>query len=118
MALFGLVPMFKKSRFAAIALLVFLLLTSWILSSWWNWWYGGSFSSRVMVEYLIFFMIPLALLIMECKRIWSKALVISLVVAFTILCQVQTYQYRYHKIHWENMDRESYWRVFMRLDQI
>ena len=40
----------------------------------------------------------------------------SLIVLMIAICQVQTYQYRYYFIHWENMTKESYWKIFMRVD--
>lgn len=86
-----------------------------ILSSWWNWWYGGSFSARVLVEYLPFFAIGLALLLQQKQPIFhfmSRTIVLLCI----MLCQFQIYQYRYYIIHWENMNSEKYWEVFLQLD--
>ena len=41
-----------------------------------------------------------------------------MIVLLIAVCQLQTYQYRYYFIHWSNMDKEHYWRVFMRVDLI
>jgi hypothetical protein len=40
--------------------LVFFFLVIYILSSWWEWSYGGSFGCRALVEYYSFFAFPLA----------------------------------------------------------
>ena len=82
-----------------------------ILSSWWSWWYGGSFGSRVLVEYLPVFGLLLALLLNRYKRFFLKIILVMLI-AF---CQFQTYQYRYYLIHWEDMTREKYFNVFLKL---
>jgi hypothetical protein len=58
-ALAGIIPMFKR-KFEFFGMAFFLALVIYVLSSWWMWYYGGSFSSRVMVEYLPFFFILLA----------------------------------------------------------
>jgi hypothetical protein len=87
----------------------------YILSSWWNWWYGGSFSSRVLVEYLPVFAIGLALFLHQ-KRSWIKFVSRTLVVVLLLVCQVQIYQYRYYQIHWEEMTVQRYWDVFLRPD--
>lgn len=87
----------------------------YILSSWWNWWYGGSFSSRVLVEYLPVFAIGLAIPLHQ-KRSWIKIVSRTLVVLLLLVCQVQIYQYRYYQIHWEEMTAQRYWDVFLRPD--
>ncbi len=45
----GLVYLFRRSRFAFAAWCIFSLLLVYVLSSWWSWWYGGSFSSRHVI---------------------------------------------------------------------
>ena len=82
------------------------------------WWYGGSFSSRPFTEYLSLFGILLAFSISEMKKKLLRFATYILLFFSIVLCQVQTYQFRYFIIHWEKMDKEHYWRVFMRLDQI
>jgi hypothetical protein len=87
------------------------------LSCWWNWWYGGSFGTRPMVEYLFIFAILLAYTLNNIKR-HMKSVFISLCFCCLLLCQAQTYQYRYYFIHWDEMNKERYWNVFMRVDLI
>lgn len=111
-ALFGFRLLYARSAFRAIFLAVFLCLICIVLSSWNNWWYGGSFSSRVLVEYLPFFALPLANWIEQKKgRIYRLAILALLI----ILCQFQTYQYRYFIIHWEDMNRGKYFENFFDL---
>lgn len=94
-----------------------MLLLIYILSSWWSWWYGGSFSSRPFVEYLPLFAIPLGLAIHHLAKGLRKGYVILLAL-LVVLCQIQTYQARYYRIHYEDMDRERYWQEFLRLDRL
>jgi len=115
-SLTGLYFLYKKSKFESASLLIFLFFITYIFSSWWMWYYGGSFSSRVYIEYFAFFALMLGLTLENLKTLWVRRTYIGLMILFTLLCQIQTYQYRYYFIHWSDMDMEKYWDVFMRID--
>jgi hypothetical protein len=107
----------REDRTRKVALSLFLIVVIWILSSWSIWWYGGSFSQRAMTEYLPFFGFLFALSLQQASRPVRIAAG-SAAVSCLLVCQLQTYQYRYYWIHWEKMDREHYWRVFLKTDGI
>jgi len=112
----GLIALYNQSKFAGISWILFFLLITYVFSSWWMWYYGGSFSSRVYVEFIPFFMVPLALsLDFFKKRIWRIGYS-SLLILLIVICQIQTFQYRYYYIHWADMTKEKYWDVFLRID--
>lgn len=117
LSLAGLYFLYRKKKFEAGAFLFFFVVVTYVLSSWWNWWYGGSFSSRVYVEFLPVFAILLGTLIANISGRFFRVALPALIVLLIALCQVQTYQYRYYIIHWENMTREKYWDVFLKLDK-
>lgn len=117
LALVGLIPLALRSRFIAGAWLAFFLLLTYVLSCWWNWWYGGSFSARPYVEYLPLFAVLLGLALQQAQH-WLRTALVAVTIVLTTICQLQTYQTRYYQIHYEDMDRERYWEVFLRLDQI
>lgn len=114
MSLFGLWTLWKKEKFQSIAIGLFLFIVTYVLSSWCQWYYGGSFSSRVFIEYLPFFAILLSLF---TQSIWCfkrmKQLWLSVIFLLVIVCQLQTYQYRRGQIHWSEMTKEKYWDVFL-----
>lgn len=117
-SLSGLYFFWKQNRFEAWSLSIFLYVVTYILSCWWMWFYGGSFSSRVFVEYLCFFMIPLAFTFQHLKPgCWQKSF-FGLTLLIVLMCQVQTFQYRYNQIHWSDMTKEKYWDVFLRIDKL
>lgn len=107
----------RHSRVRAMSLLVFLLIVVYILSSWWNWWYGGSFGQRPLIEFYPFFALLLAGLLTWVSGKISQPVVVSVLFALTMVCQIQTYQYRYGMIHWEDMDKHRYWQEFLRIDK-
>ncbi len=118
LSLIGFIKLWQKSKFQFLSLLLFLTLITYILSSWWCWYYGGSFGLRAYVEFFPLFAL-LMLFAMQGlrKKLW-KASLYSVIVLLILICQVQTYQYRYYFIHWSEMNKERYWNVFMRIDQI
>ncbi len=113
----GLVGLWQRSRRAAMSWLLFFILLTYVLSSWWNWWYGGSFGSRVFVEYLGLFALPFALALTCAPKKWRKALVVCSI-TLVVVCQIQTYQARYYRIHWSDMNKELYWEEFLRIDRL
>jgi hypothetical protein len=115
LALSGIYFLFKKRKFEFYSFIAFFCVLVYVLSSWWNWWYGGSFSGRVFVEYLPLFAILLSILLQKASRKARRIVMIPLVVTLIVVCQFQTYQYRYYLIHWEEMTQEKYWKVFLSL---
>lgn len=76
------------------------------------WFYGGSFSSRVYVEYIPVFIGPIALFIQHMLPKFRGAMV-GLIILIIAICQVQSYQYRYYDIHYIDMNKDKYWEVFL-----
>ncbi len=112
-SLFGFIPLWKQNRFRAIYLFVLLFVLIYVLSSWWMWFYGGSFGTRVIVEYLPLFALLIFFLIDSLKNKLLQVTVISSIVLLTLFCQFQTWQYRFFVIHWSDMTEEKYWNVFL-----
>jgi hypothetical protein len=115
-ALTGLIFLWQSSKFQFFSWLAFFICITYIFSSWWVWFYGGSFSSRVYVEYLPLFMILLALSAQNAMNRLAKNSLVIIVVLLIFICQIQTYQYRYYYIHWEDQTKEKYWAHFLRID--
>ncbi|HEU4718987.1 MAG TPA: hypothetical protein VFU15_14180 [Bacteroidia bacterium] len=109
----GIYFLWKKDRFRGLFAAVFLTGLIYVLSSWWMWFYGGSFGTRVIIEYLPVFALLLFYLLDGIKMKPVKISVVSLLVVLTLFCQFQTLQYRYYIIHWSEMTKEKYWDVFL-----
>lgn len=117
LACVGLAYLAKRSRYSLLAWISFMTVLVYVLSSWWNWWYGGSFSARPFVEYLPFFAIPMGLALQNLPKLLHRGYVVLLLLA-VLIGQVQTYQARYFRIHYEDMDRARYWGEFLRVDKL
>jgi hypothetical protein len=111
----GLIKLWSSERFRFWAWLIFFSLLTYILSSWWMWFYGASFSSRVYIEYLPLFILLFAFYLKGIKRSIIKWTMISILILLTAVCQIQIYQYRHYIIHYSEMTKEKYWEVFLQL---
>ncbi len=117
-ALMGFFFLWRTNKFEFFSLLFFFSLITYVFSSWWMWYYGGSFSSRVYIEYIPFFMLLLAISLKKINIGFLKKGYLSLILLLIVVCQIQTYQYRYYHIHWVDMTKEKYWKVFLRIDKL
>jgi hypothetical protein len=115
-SLVGFYFLWLKSKFSTLSLFSFLAFITYVLSSWWMWYYGGSFSSRVYIEYFALFAVLLGLALEGFYHRLIRSSYIALIVLLSVICQIQTYQYRYYHIHWSDMNKEKYWEKFMRID--
>ena len=62
-------------------------------------------------------MILLAIALNEIKTKTQKQIWGALLIALIVVCQIQTFQYRHHDIHWSEMNKEKYWDVFLKVDK-
>jgi hypothetical protein len=115
-ALFGLFPMAGKNFWQTLTLLLFFVLFTYIISSWWNWYYGGSFSSRVYLDIMWLFALLLGVLLDSINAKWLKTGLITVLIILVLFCQMQTYQYRRMLIHWDGLDKDRYWELFLNFD--
>lgn len=95
----------KTQRYLMWSYLFFFIILTYILSSWWIWYYGGSFSLRAYIEYFGIFAILLTVLLNDVKFFRLNTFIMLVCI---VLCQIQTYQYRYFIIHWSEMNQEKY----------
>lgn len=118
-AFIGVLAFWKNGdRFRVFAWLTFFFVLTYILSSWWMWYYGGSFSSRVYVDFLPFFLLLLGVGFKKWRKQWSGWTLRIVTVLLIVLCQIQIYQYRYGQIHVSHTTQEQYWNNFLRIDKL
>jgi hypothetical protein len=108
---------FKKSVFAAVSFILFFLITTYVISCWGMWNYGGAFGTRPLVEYYTVFTLPFAIGLNEIKNKLISNTFIILAILFSFLCIFQTYQFTVHIIRYTDMTEEKYWKVFLKSDK-
>ncbi|HFU74965.1 MAG TPA: hypothetical protein ENK66_01835 [Arcobacter sp.] len=93
----------------------FLIILIYVLSSWWNWYYGDSYGSRVFIDYYPVIVLLLALGLKNSKIIAQRVsvMILSLVIVLNIL---QSYQYYHNILSHFDMNAEKYKYVFGRID--
>lgn len=109
--------LYRKNKFEAISLLLFFALVIYVLSCWWHWQYGMSFGLRAFIDYYPF----LAIMVSYCILLFSnkvyKTVIVLLFLCTIVLNLIQAYQYRHFILHWDKMDKEKYWTVFLKTNK-
>ena len=63
-------------------------------------------------------MILLAIALKGIQRKAGYRAFVAVICTLIVVCQIQTFQYRYFQIHWSDMTKEKYWDVFLRVDRL
>jgi len=115
-SLFGLVWLaYKRKYYLLFMWFAFFTIITYIFSSWHSWYYGCSYGSRIYIDYYGTFFILFALLLNGIpKGIKIMVLILSLLTIPVNI--IQSYQYKTYILHWINMDKEKYWKVFLKTD--
>jgi len=114
-AIAGFFILRKYARGFTFAFSVFMLVNIYLIFSWWNWWYGGSFGSRPMIDSYGIMAFPLAAFIeyFFYRQLWLKVFW-GMVFSFVLYVnQYQMSQYFLCIIHWESMSKSAYWSIFL-----
>jgi hypothetical protein len=117
LAVFGFIPLYRKSRQLFFNSFVFVFIAFYLVFSWKCWWYGGSFSMRAVVQYYALMVLPLAAMFEYAVR---RKLVAVLVVAFFLFCTwlniVMHLQANVYGIMESNNNNSTYyWATFGKL---
>ena len=106
---------YKKYSYLLFTWVCFFLALTYVLSSWWSWFYGCSYGLRAFIDYYVVFFIPFAIMLNKIK-VAPKLFFMSLALSTIPLNIIQTYQYKEFILHWIDMDEEMYWKVFLKTD--
>lgn len=106
----------KKKNFwkTGTFLLAFLFVT-YVLSSWWVWFYGGSYGARVMIDYYSLIVV-FASSAFTLKSYRFKIIVSVAILSFSYISIIQTYQYQRFILDWGEMTKEKFWKVFLKTE--
>ncbi len=107
-SLIGFYHLYKINKGLFFPITVYFLITFYVLSCWWCWSWGGSFSNRGLIESYAFLAFPMAAFYNWFNKKIPKItlrIAVVILIAYNLL---QTYQYCAVVIHWDNMTKESY----------
>lgn len=116
LAFVGLVSLYKNLRCFFWPTVLLLSINIYVLSSWYAWWFAGSFGSRGYIDIYAMLAFPIAAFTEKIIKWGKKATIIFSVVLilFISLNIVQTIQYARGYIHLIAMTKEAYWSQFLR----
>lgn len=113
-AIHGFYVLHKRSTGMFWAILLFLPMYIWVMSSWECWWYAQSFGSRVMVDIYPVLAILIGLSISDWKRGFTKIAGFGFLIVCSLLAMLQTHQGMKGYLSYENMTKQHYWYIFGR----
>ncbi|MFT6166297.1 MAG: hypothetical protein ACJAV5_000897 [Vicingaceae bacterium] len=113
LSLFALPRLYKRSKASFVSVLLFLVTLIYIVSSWWNWYYGSSFGQRSFVDFYAIIALLLAILIDSFydKRLMG-VLLKMLLVSLIGLNLFQSFQYKENIISSWDMTARKYVATF------
>ncbi len=113
----GFYFMYREQRAFFWPITILFMAYVYVLSSWWSWWYGGSFGMRAMIDIYAILAIPLAFGLNKIRFLEKskKRILLSFFIFFTILGVFHTAKYHYGSIHWDSMTKEALIKNYFKL---
>ena len=115
LSLIGFVSLYRYKREVFWSCFIFTLANLWIVTAWWCWWYGGSFSQRSVVHSYAVLAFPLgALFVFSFKRLLSAIPTAAFLLFCIWLNLLMTYQTNGPGCFMEsdNMGKKYFWKIF------
>ena len=104
----------RSTRALAWPLIAFFPPALYGIFCWYQWWYGGGFGSRPLVDTLPLLALPIAVLAEKAldKHVLLGALLALVILAGVRLNLFQQKQYLSTIVHWDGMTKERYWEIW------
>lgn len=112
----GFVVLYKKYRPIFYVVLITFLTALYIISSWWCWWFGGSFGMRSLIQYYALLAFPLAAFYeILLKKSRSVTIILSVCVLIFVAHTISNAMLsKAGIVHWDSMTRKAYFYVQFR----
>jgi hypothetical protein len=107
-AAFGFYILYKKNKPIFWPLFLHFIFNLYLLSSWSEWWYGGSLGQRSVISGYAYMAIPLGFLFMNQRKKWLY----FLLPIFISLNIFQTWQFYFGFFPMERMTKEYFFRNY------
>ncbi|MBW6491191.1 MAG: hypothetical protein K0B15_08375 [Lentimicrobium sp.] len=113
----GLPFLWIKYRGLFWQVITVFILATYINSSWWCWWFGGSFGNRSYIDAYGIYALAIAALFQavgSLRKTWLNLAGTLIVAAFVCLNLFQTWQYRMGIIHYVSETKKTFWMNFLK----
>ena len=108
--------LWRQDRTKAITAWIYWTVITYVISSWWIWYYGGGYASRVYIDHYPVLVLPMVLVVQHWHKLrWT--FVRGFLVATIALNLAQLWQFHHGFLHHESMDRAKYLYSFLRFDE-
>ena len=116
-SLIGIVMMLKRNREFFVPILTFVIINTYLILSWWCWWYVG-FGNRAFIESYALLSMPFATFLSWVISKKILRIIIVPVIAFLVfLNSFMVWQYNNGMGHYDSMTKEAYWKYFLKVDR-
>jgi len=91
----------------------------YVIFCWGNWWYGGSYSCRPMIDAYSILAFPLACnfkFALDKLSTLKKYIFFAVIFILVVLNLFQTFQYSHQIIHWDRMNSKAFHQVFLSIN--
>lgn len=116
-SLVGIILLHRNLKEYSWGISIFFVLNLYVISSWWCWWYGGSFGMRPLIESYAILAIPLSVAIQWIfkQKKTIKLSLLTVLIVLSLQSGFHTLQYYFETIHYEAMTSKAYFDSFWRL---
>lgn len=114
--LLGILMLYKKnSKYFFFGWIISVSVSLILVSSWWDWTYGGGLGIRVLIDYMPLYLFALLPVFEHKNKIYTSILSLFIVCAI-YLYQVFQIQYNQNIILYSGMNKTKFWKVFLKTD--
>jgi hypothetical protein len=115
-ALLGFFHLLRRNIYEAFSLFFYMLLVTYVISSWWSWSYGMSYGHRAFLDHYAVFGILFGMALGDNSfKVW-RYMIYLVTPVLIVVNLIQVYQYNHWILYWD-MDEDRYWRVFLKTDE-
>jgi hypothetical protein len=107
--------LFKRNFKLFCGWMLFFGVLTYVLSSWWCWWYGGGLGARSYIDFFPFLVLPIVLSLQKGGVIW-RSFVMIVFLAGSYLYQVYDFQVKEHVLPFDGINKDIFQTVFMKKD--
>ena len=113
LAALSVLLLWRRDRVRSVSAGIYWTANTLVISSWWIWYYGSGFGSRVFIDHYPALVLPMALVLNSWQGRWWIAARVFIVVCIALQL-AQMWQYHANILHHESMDREKYMYTFLK----
>jgi hypothetical protein len=113
----GFYFLYKLQKNLFVPLIVFFIINIYVISSWWCWWYGGSYGHRAFIESYALMVFPLTALIQSTlsSNIFTRFIFISILILLLFHNIFQIIKTKNGALSFDSMTKEAYFETLFKL---